>query len=164
VIFAPTTPPGMAAGNPDTWDGYVGQRERVFDFLERERLRNLVILTGDAHSSWALDVPRAPWKNYRTSTGEGSLAVEMVTPAISSTPPSVFSGSGGEGLLTALRIALPHLKFLDGQRRGYVLVALTPQSMAASWFFVPDVRTRSSTEIPGPTLICERGSNHFQQA
>jgi alkaline phosphatase D len=164
VILSPTTPPGMAAGNPDTWDGYVGQRERVFDFLERERMRNLVVLTGDAHSSWGFDVPRTPWKNYRGASGEGSLAVELVTPAISSIPPAIFSRQGGDGLLAALRVALPHLKFLDGLRRGYIVADFTPQTMRASWYFIPDVRTRSASETPGPTVVCERGSAHLQLA
>ena len=164
VIFSPSTPSGMAATETDTWEGYVGQRERVFDVLERERMRNLVILTGDAHSSWGFDVPRTPWKNYRGATGEGSLAVELVTPAISSNPPGVFSRAGGDGVLAALRVALPHLKFLDGIRRGYVVADLTPHTMRASWYFIPDVRTRSDTDVPGPTVVCARGSNHLQLA
>jgi hypothetical protein len=46
----------------------------------------VAILTGDIHSSWAFDVPRSPLRGYSGTTGEGSLAVELVTPAISSPP------------------------------------------------------------------------------
>ena len=164
VIFSPATPPGMAPGDPDTWDGYQGQRARVLDFLEHEQVRSLVILTGDAHSSWGFDVPRAPWAGYRSSTGEGSLAVELVTPAISSQPPGVFSRAGGDDAVAALRVALPHLKVLDGLRRGYIVADLTPKAMRATWYYVPDVRVRSALEVAGASLACERNSAHLQPA
>ena len=86
VMFARATLPGMPVTDTDAWDGYQAQRDRVLDFIEREKVRNLVILTGDAHSSWGFDVPRNPWNGYHAATGEGSLAVELVTPAISSPP------------------------------------------------------------------------------
>jgi alkaline phosphatase D len=74
------------------WDGYLAQRTRVLDVIERENIRNLVVLSGDAHSSWGFDVARNPWSGYRPATGEGSLAVELVTPAISSPTPTMFAG------------------------------------------------------------------------
>jgi alkaline phosphatase D len=149
--------------NTDAWDGYQAQRDRVLDFIEREKVRNLVILTGDAHSSWGLDVPRNPWNGYRSATGEGSLAVELVTPAISSPPPAMFAPGDDRDMTAAIRIALPHLKLLDGTHRGFVIVDLSPQLMKADWYFVPDVRVRSDREMPGGSVVCERGSAHLQQ-
>ena len=63
-----------------------------------------------------------------------------------------------------MRVALPHLKYLDGVRRGFVLVDLTPALMKAQWFFSPDVRVHSEAEVPGTSLVCERGSAHLQNA
>ena len=80
---------------------------------------DVVILTGDVHSSWAMDVPRSPWSGYRAATGEGSLAVELSTPAISSPPP--FTDGQGRERAAALKIMLPQLKFMDGENRGYVI-------------------------------------------
>jgi alkaline phosphatase D len=163
VLFAPVTLPGTRVGNTDAWDGYQAQRDRVLDFIEREKMRSLVILTGDAHSSWGLDVPRNPWNGYRSATGEGSLAVELVTPAISSPPPAMFTGGDDKDMAAAIRVALPHLKLLDGIQRGFVIIDLTPQLMRADWYFVPDVRVRSDREMPGGSVVCERGSAHLQQ-
>jgi alkaline phosphatase D len=164
IMFASITLPGTRPTNTDAWDGYPAQRTRVLDFVERENLRNLVILTGDAHSSWGFDLPRDPWNGYRAATGERSLAVELVSPAISSPPPTMFASIDGHDAEAAVRVALPHLKYLDGVRRGYVLVDLTPTLMKAQWFFSPDVRVRSGAEVPGTSLVCERGSAHLQPA
>jgi alkaline phosphatase D len=164
IMFASITLPGTRPTNTDAWDGYPAQRVRVFDFVERENLRNLVILTGDAHSSWGFDLPRDPWNGYRAATGERSLAVELVSPAISSPPPTMFASIDGHDAEAAVRVALPHLKYLDGVRRGYVLVDLTPTLMKAQWFFSPDVRVRSDAEVPGTSLVCERASAHLQPA
>ncbi len=155
--------PGTRPTNTDQWDGYPAQRDRVLDFIERERIRNVVILSGDAHSSWGFDVPRYPWHSYQPASGAGSLAVELVTPAVSSPPPPMFTSSNGPDAAAALRVAFPHLKYLEGAHRGFILVELTPDRMKADWLFSPDVRVRSDAEMAGGSLVCERGSQHLQQ-
>jgi hypothetical protein len=60
-------------------------------------------------------------------------------------------------------VAFPHLKYLEGAHRGFILVELTPDRMTADWFFSPDVRVRSDAEMAGGSLVCERGSAHLQQ-
>ena len=162
VMFSQASLPGITRINTDAWDGYQGQRTRVLDVLEREAISNVAILTGDAHSSWGFDVGRDPWRGYRPSTGQGSLAMEIVTPAISS--PAFFSNPGDDAVVAALKVALPHLKFMDGTHRGYVLLDITPQQLASAWYFVPDVRVRSRAEFLGGRLVSERGSNHWQKA
>jgi len=163
IMFASITPPGTRPTNTDAWDGYPAQRGRVLDFVERERIGNLVILTGDAHSSWGFDVPRNPWNGYRAA-GSGSLAVELVTPAISSPPPAMFESANGNEAAAAVRVALPHLKYLDGVRRGYAVVDVTAAAVRANWYFSPDVRVHSDAEVAGGSVVCERGSAHLQPA
>jgi alkaline phosphatase D len=163
IMFASITLPGTRPTNTDGWDGYPAQRDRVLDFIARERIRNLVVLTGDAHSSWGFDVPRNPWSGYR-ATGEASLAVELVTPAISSPPPAMFASADGNEAAAAVRVALPHLKYLDGVRRGYVVLDVTRARVKADWYYSPDVRIKSDAEVAGGSLVCERGSAHLQPA
>ena len=162
VMFSSITLPGTRPTNTDQWDGYPAQRDRVLDFIERERIRNLVILSGDAHSSWGFDVARNPWHLYQPAAGAGSLAVELVTPAISSPPPPMFTSSSGPDASAALRVAFPHLKYLEGAHRGFIVVELTRDRMKADWVFSPDARVRSDAEVAGGSLVCERGSAHLQ--
>jgi hypothetical protein len=70
----------------------------------------VAILTGDIHSSWAFDVPRSPARLLGT-TGEGSLAVELVTPAISSPP--LFATASMRDSTALLQLVAPHLKFVE---------------------------------------------------
>ena len=161
VMFSRVTPPQWPVPYPDTWDGYQGARDRVLDFLTAERVRDVAILSGDLHSSWAFDVARNPWEGYQASTGSGSLAVEILTPAVSSIP--MFAGSqAAREHAPLLRSALPHLKFLDGDSRGYVVLDVTPARLLAEWYFVPTVLERTTAESRAAAFVCERGSSHFQ--
>jgi alkaline phosphatase D len=162
VMFSRLVPPGRPVLLPDAWDGYQASRERVIDFLAAERLRDVAILAGDVHSSWALDVPRDAWNGYQRETGAGSLAVEIITPAASSPP--LFAEPGIRERAPLLQAFLPHLKFLDGERRGYVVLDVTQKQLRADWYFVPTVLERSPAETRGASFVCERGSARLTSA
>ena len=162
VMFSRVVPPGRPVMLSDSWDGYQASRDRIFDFLAAERVRDVAVLSGDLHSSWAFDLPRNPWSGYQGSTGEGSLAVELLAPAISSPP--LFTDPALRERSVLLRAVLPHLKFLDGESRGYVLLDLTRAELQGKWYFVPSVLERSATETLAASFVCERGSAHLAQA
>ena len=122
----------------------------------------MAVLSGDLHSSWAFDVPRDPWSGYQGSTGEGSLAVELLAPAISSPP--LFADPALRERAVLLRALLPHLKFLEGESRGYVLVDITRTELRGAWYFVPSVLERSAAETRAASFVCERGSAHLAPA
>jgi alkaline phosphatase D len=162
ILFSRVTPPGWPVLSPDVWDGYQAARDRVLDFLEMERVRDVAILSGDLHSSWALDVVRDPWRQYQPPTGAGSLAVEMLTPAISSPP--LFASASMRDRAPLLRTFLPHLKFLDGDHRGYVLIDVTPQRIQSDWYHVPTVLEHTDAESRAASFVCERGSSRLVTA
>ncbi|OFW13624.1 MAG: hypothetical protein A3F70_10930 [Acidobacteria bacterium RIFCSPLOWO2_12_FULL_67_14] len=161
VMFARVMPAGKPVLITDTWEGYQAARDRVFDYLAADRIRDVAILSGDLHSSWAFDVPRSPWDGYQPS-GDGSLAVELMAPAISSPP--LFSAPGLRDRVPLLKAVLPHLKFLDGDNRGYVLLDVTASRMLAEWYFVPTVLERSDAESRAAAFVCERGSSRLVTA
>ncbi|MEO1652003.1 MAG: alkaline phosphatase D family protein, partial [Bacteroidota bacterium] len=88
----------------DFWDGYPKAKKRVINYIDQNNIDNVVILTGDFHSSLASDVALEPaplagvnenipatgiapfpvTPTYNPETGEGSVAVEFTTPGISS--------------------------------------------------------------------------------
>ncbi|MEM1356891.1 MAG: alkaline phosphatase D family protein, partial [Bacteroidota bacterium] len=87
----------------DIWDGYPAERQQLIDFIDTNDIDNVVILTGDFHSSFAFDIAQPPvdlqfrevpsegllpfydtTTNYKPVTGEGAVAVEFATPSISS--------------------------------------------------------------------------------
>jgi len=162
TMFSPISPRGVPPQNTDVWDGYPAARARVFDALEKGRLSNVAILTGDIHSSWAFDVPRSPLRGYSGTTGEGSLAVELVTPAISSPP--LYASASLRDATALLQLFAPHLKFVEGDHRGYVLLDITKGRLQSEWYHVPAVDTRSAAESRFAAYVSETGSSRLQKA
>jgi alkaline phosphatase D len=161
VIFAPITPVATATQNTDVWDGYPAARQRVFEMLSRDNITNLAILTGDAHSSWAMDVPR-PNTRYDARTGAGSAAIELVTPAISSPP--MFASSTLRDRASLLKLSAPHLKYLDGDNRGYTLIDVTRDRLQADFYHVANVTERSDKESKAASVVCAAGAGHLERA
>jgi alkaline phosphatase D len=162
VVLAPLARPG-GRPNPDAWDGYAPARTRLLDAIEAHGIGDVVVLSGDVHSSWGMDVPRDPFSSggYDPGRGRGSLAVELVTPAVSSAP----LGSHRElrERYTATRESHPHVRFQDLDARGYLLVDATPERLLAQWWFVEDVARRGAGERLGKTLAVRRGTSHLAE-
>ena len=121
--------------NADSWDGYPVAQQRLHDDLARSK--NPVVLSGDVHAAYALDIAAAP--------GGQSVAVELATTSIS-------SGGDGAALLPSgrtLRAANAHLHHAD-QRRGYLRCLLTPDALTAEF------RSVAFVERPGAPVSTER--------
>ena len=160
VMFAPQTPAGARSGNADSWDGYRGSRTRVFDMIERAKVRNLAVLTGDVHSSWAFDLPRDPFGGYDKATGKGSLGVEFAGTSISS-PSNLGRGPDGPKQLADLMAARPHLHYVDGRYRGYFVLDLTRERLQADYYALATIEERSTSERFERGFITESGRNHL---
>ena len=162
ILFTPLSPPGFPVANTDVWDGYAPARNRVFDMLAADKITNVAVLTGDIHSSWAMDVPRNPWTGYDPTTGAGSIAVELVTPAISSPP--FFSSPELRQRAATLRPLARHLKFLEGEHNGYTLLDITRERIQADWYHVDTVAQRAETENKVASFVCEHDSSRLSPA
>jgi alkaline phosphatase D len=156
--------------NSDQWDGYQPARDRVYDVIKggngQPAVNNVVVLTGDIHSSWAADLTQDPNNanvasgGYNPATGEGSRAVEFVGTSITS--PGVADPTGA--IANSLKPANPHFKYINLDKRGYMLVDITHQRALAEWWFVDTVAAPSSTEIFGVAYATESGTNHLVAA
>lgn len=138
VMLAQLGFPGVVF-NPDQWDGYAASRKRLFDVVSQERINNLVVLTGDIHSSWAFDLTPDPFdgNRYNPFTGSGSIGVELVTTAISS--PFLPPSGATDIAAIAVSLALPHLKYAEISRRGYTLIDVTRDRTVAEWYHLDGV-------------------------
>ncbi|MEM6705188.1 MAG: alkaline phosphatase D family protein [Acidobacteriota bacterium] len=98
-----------------SWDAYPAQRERLLNRWKQTSAQR-VVLSGDLHSHWALDVPA----DAERPDGP-ALAAEFLATSISSLWP--------EELDRPIRQSLPdnpHVAYYEGQRRGYQLHDVTP--------------------------------------
>jgi alkaline phosphatase D len=150
--------------NTDQWDGYPRSRQAVLDQLAFEQITDTVILTGDIHTSWAMDVTPEPMTSgYDRTTGRGSLAVELVTTSVTS------PGPAGELDELAEREAMivrerPHIQFVNLREHGYLLLDLNAERAQAEWWYVDSLTDRRAGEHLGAAFATARGTNHLVPA
>ncbi len=145
VLFAPldVTPGPRHGFNPDAWDGYAANRDRVVAGIVHSPVRNAVVLTGDIHSHWAAEV------NARLDDpGSPVVATELVTTSVS---------SGGDGFdmrdgIAALLPDNPHIRYFSG-RRGYVRARFTADEMRADFRVVPYVSRPGAGVWTGASFV-----------
>lgn len=146
--------------NADQWDGYNAERNRLFDLLQAKNVQNAVVLTGDIHTSWAMDLTRDPSNplTYNALTGAGSLGVEFVTPSVTSPGLEQLAG-----IQDVLRLLNPHLKYVDLAKKGYLLLDITHERVQGEWWYVDTVLTASNVETLGATRVTQAGSRRISQ-
>lgn len=145
VLMGQLMRPDRVPPNLDAWDGYPAARDRLFDVVERNGLRDVVALTGDIHSSWAIEVGRDPF------AGKPPLLVELVTPAVTSPPPRSFFD------VPEILGSHPHIRWIDMEHRGYLAVRFEPTRAVATWHLTADVE-REHADVPAMrTFVVPRG-------
>lgn len=156
--------PGGCIFNPDQWDGYAAARGRVLEKLASGGIDNVVVLTGDIHSSWASELTATPFDaaSYDPTTGRGSLAVELVTPGVTS--PGIDDATQAAQFGGAIRATHPHIKYVDLFHRGYALLDVTRERLQCEWYHVATIREPSTQETLANALQVESGSNHLTPA
>ena len=99
------------------------------------------------HSSWANDVAENPFdpNSYNPETGEGALAVEFVTPAVSS-PSPISPQEKAEQTARDLVASHPHIKYVDLFQRGYMVLDINRSSVTNSWYHLDTVLSRPGKE------------------
>ncbi len=128
--------------NIDMWDGYAPARARLFDHIRGKGIDDLVVLAGDVHSSWGTELAHDPFgRGYDPVTGRGALAVEMVTPAITSSTP-VPPANDPEGRERTIKSTHPHVKWVELRHRGYMLLDVDHDRTIAEWYFVDTIDDR----------------------
>ena len=158
--------------NLDAWDGYPAERQRVLGAIQAGGVDNAVVLTGDIHTTWASDLPLQPFQGYDPATGEGSLAVEFVTPSVTAAnlnenlgiPPEDVPEDTPTANELGLRQAYPQLKTVELDEHGYLVLDLTPARAQADWFYIDDIREPESDERFSRAFFTAAGENHLQAA
>ncbi|MEN8859214.1 alkaline phosphatase D family protein [Qipengyuania flava] len=120
--------------NMDAWDGYPAARDRVFK-AALDANANLVSLAGDTHNAWAFDLDHAGEK----------VGVEFGVQGVTS--PGLESYASYLPVDVLERETVAHnrqLKWMDGSRRGYMAVELTPQAATSEFRFLSSVREKGA--------------------
>jgi alkaline phosphatase D len=146
--------PGAGGGfNPDAWDGYVGNRDRIVAALRDSPGRNAVVLTGDVHAHWAAEV-----KERFDDPASPTVATELVATSITS------GGDGSETEDTAGILAEnPHIRFYNN-RRSYVRTRFSDGGMRADFQVVPYVSRPGAPVQTRTSFVVSDGQPGLQTA
>jgi alkaline phosphatase D len=147
--------------NTDQWDGYRAERQRVLDLIAGLQMDNVVVLTGDIHSSWAMDISEDPSNPlvYNALTGEGSRAVEFVCTSVTSPGLEALNP-----LAPVLRLLNPHMKYVDTARKGYLLLDIVPERVTGEFWYVDTIDAISENESFGTAFSSADGQNRLASA
>ncbi|MCX6128357.1 MAG: alkaline phosphatase D family protein [Proteobacteria bacterium] len=131
VLFAPFKIFGKSLTEM-VWDGYEGDRNRLLKYLANSGLNNNVIVTGDAHLSFA---------NNLSYEGR-SVAVEFL-------PSSLTRGNLDEqvaasiktlaaaGFESAVKLFNPHIRYFESTRQGYGIADFRREGATLEFWYVP---------------------------
>ena len=175
----------------DIWDGYPFERNQIIDHIGDNEIDNMVILTGDFHTTFAMDVAKFPSEisandplnvdqqlGYNAETQEGSIAVEFSVPSITSANfdenldpiAAAFLQVQANNILPADDanfpgvVPNPHLKYVNLVDHGYYTLDLTPEKVQADYFFVDIFDPISTEEEIGGNYYSNLGDNHLTEA
>jgi len=139
----------------DGWDGYPASRDRLFDDILKHKPANPIVISGDVHSFYANELKR---NFYRPASDENPvIATEFVGASVTS--------SSGPQERTLQRVAMnPHMKYGRSDRRGFVMMEVTPSRTVARFQALDNVHdaaagmsTVASFQVedgkPGPQRI-----------
>lgn len=155
VMMAPLTAAGYAV-NEDQWDGYPAERERVFNHILANNIQNIVVLTGDIHTSWANDLPTS---YYDSSTGDGSVGVEFVSPSV--TAPAEYVPTGGTTTIMSMN---GHIKYAELYQHGYIILDINKNRTQADYYYVNTIDYSSSGFSYGASFYEDVYSRHLTEA
>lgn len=150
--------------NADQWDGYQAERKAIFNHIRQNNIENMVVLTGDIHSSWVMDLPRDPDNllDYNPLTGQGSLGVEFVATSVTS---SGFDAVPGltqlPELINAIRLTNPHMQYIEGTRRGYLVMDVSRDQTRGEYYYVSTIAERGGSEELAAQYSVAAGASHI---
>ena len=146
VVMAEVTILGIPF-NSDAWDGYPAQRNKLFDFIVDNNLDNFCVLTGDIHTSWAIDLKK----------GNENVGVEFVTTSVTS--PGVPINAS-----FLITIENPHVKYVELTKRGFILLDVTPQKIQSDWYYVNTIDQDDESNYWAKGYFSNNGANNLIEA
>lgn len=177
----------------DIWDGYPAERKQLIDFITKNDINNVVILTGDFHTTFAFDVVDNPVEvvfqpsplgevpiysspNYNPITGMGSVAVEFACPSITSAnfdentdlqSATIFQNTINNPIVPfpGLDLGNPntHMKYTDFIQHGFFILDVKADSAQADYYFTPILSVTDSM-AEGQSWYSKSNENYLQEA
>jgi len=124
----------------DAWDGYPVARTRLLDSILASRASNPFVMTGDWHSTFVNEIRYDP-----TDPSSPTVLPEIVTPALTSNGDGPVYGPYYGPMIPFN----PHIRYFEGDRKGYVRTRVTKRRLEA------DIRFVSRVGSPGASIATD---------
>ena len=133
----------------DAWDGFPAARNRLTDAWAAANTRNPVVVTGDWHSTFVNDI-----KRDFDDPSSPVIATEFVGTSISSNGDGEVYGPYYGPMIPFN----PHIRFFDGDRRGYVKCRLDKRQMRTDLRMVETVSRSDAPDYTYASFVVEDGT------
>ncbi len=132
----------------DGWDGYPAARQRLFNGLQKHRVSNPIVISGDVHTFYAADL-KADFLRP-ASTHNPMIATEFCGT-------SVTSSSRSQRRTEQYVAQNPHFKYGRSDRRGYVMMEVSAARTAVHFQALDDVQQANSSMATIANFVVEDG-------
>ncbi|WLI88761.1 alkaline phosphatase D family protein [Massilia sp. R2A-15] len=132
----------------DGWDGYPVARERLFGALAKSGAANPLVISGDVHTFYATELRSDFYKPV--SSANPVLATEFCGTSVT---------SGGRPQQRTLEYVdmNPHIKYGRSDKRGFMLMAVTPEKTTTHFVALDDVRDAATTTQTLASFVVQAG-------
>lgn len=131
----PVPTPGDGRFWTDGWDGYPAARRRLLDSILKQGVHNPLVLGGDVHTFYAAAL--RPDFSRPVSKQNPVMATEFVGT-------SVTSSSRPQARTLAQMKNNPHILYGRSDKRGFMLLEVTPKATVTRFLGLDDVRNAQS--------------------
>jgi alkaline phosphatase D len=133
---------GGGVVNPDQWDGYAHERQRLLSLFAEDNVRNVVVHTGDIHTAIFATLHREA-NDFDSEV----VGVECVTTSISSNGLS-DSNLPADVIKDVMR-RQKNVGYFETDRRGYCVCEYTPGKMTVQY------KSVSTVDVPQAELAVD---------
>ena len=149
-----------------SWDGFMAERDTILRFIEENEIDNFMVMSGDVHMSFLMDLSRDPRNGsiYDGETGDGALGVEFIPTSISR---GNFDESGIAEPIANIAADLsgginPHHQFTNFIDHGYGIVKITPDTLTAQIWYSDKLLITDDQEL-GVEMFMLDGENRWHR-
>ncbi len=129
--------------NYDQWDGFTHNRQQIIDVAKE--VSDVVVLSGDIHAAGVADLTFDA-----LNIGTRPVATELITT-------SITSGAGENSVLGEVIANQPHVRYGNGNVRGYMKAELTPTEMRVELRAVDTVLEADSGVRTEASFVIQQG-------
>jgi alkaline phosphatase D len=169
-LFSPWNLQGIAlpgGGLGGTWNGFTESRDSLLSHIQKNNIKNTVVLSGDLHMNLWSDLAIDPLNPqlYEKATGNGGLGMEIMGTSISrgNVDESGISATLKNFLHNNSLSLNPHQQYINLYDHGFNVISINNDSLVAHSYLCP-ILTNTNTITLEASRTAFVNENHWKRA